>query len=92
MSKMEFSDEFDFENRITDTSEIPEDTAESDNPLRPKTLSEYIGQEKAKENLKVFIEAAKIRGETLDHVLLSALRDSVKQLFRESLRMNSVCQ
>ena len=70
MSKMEFSDEFDFENRITDTSEIPEDTAESDNPLRPKTLSEYIGQEKAKENLKVFIEAAKIRGETLDHVLL----------------------
>ena len=70
MSKMEFSDEFDFENRITDTSEIPEDTAESDNPLRPKTLSEYIGQEKAKENLKVFIEAAKIRGEALDHVLL----------------------
>ena len=70
MSKMEFSDEFDFENRITDTSEIPEDTVESDNPLRPKTLSEYIGQEKAKENLKVFIEAAKIRGETLDHVLL----------------------
>ena len=70
MSKMEFSDEFDFENRITDTSEIPEDTAESDNPLRPKTLSEYIGQEKAKENLKAFIEAAKIRGETLDHVLL----------------------
>lgn len=70
MSKMEFSDEFDFENRITDTSEIPEDTAENDNPLRPKTLSEYIGQEKAKENLKVFIEAAKIRGETLDHVLL----------------------
>ena len=93
MSKMEFSDEFDFENRITDTSEIPEDTAESDNPLRPKTLSEYIGQEKAKENLKVFIEAAKIRGETLDHVLLLAgIRDSVKQLFRESLRMNSVCQ
>ena len=88
MSKMEFSDEFDFENRITDTSEIPEDTAENDNPLRPKTLSEYIGQEKAKENLKVFIEAAKIRGETLDHVLLY----SVKQLFRESLRMNSVCQ
>lgn len=92
MSKMEFSDEFDFENRITDTSEIPEDTAESDNPLRPKTLSEYIGQEKAKENLKVFIEAAKIRGETLDHVLLYGPRDSVKQLFRESLRMNSVCQ
>ena len=70
MSKPEFSDEFDFENRILDTSEIPEDNIEGDNPLRPKTLSEYIGQETAKENLKVFIEAAKIRGESLDHVLL----------------------
>ena len=57
MSKPEFSDEFDFENRILDTSEIPEDNIEGDNPLRPKTLSEYIGQETAKENLKVFIEA-----------------------------------
>ena len=37
--------------------------------LRPQTLSEYIGQEKAKENLKVYIEAAKNRGESLDHVL-----------------------
>lgn len=70
MSKMEFSDEFDFENRIMDTSEIPEDTADNDNPLRPKTLDEYIGQDKAKENLKIFIEAAKQRGESLDHVLL----------------------
>ena len=61
MSNMQFSDEFDFENRILDTSEIPEDTAESDNPLRQKNLDE---------NLRVFIEAAKIRGETLDHVLL----------------------
>lgn len=70
MSKMEFSEEFDFENRIVDVSEIPEDTADGDNPLRPKTLDEYIGQDKAKENLKIFIEAAKIRGESLDHVLL----------------------
>ena len=92
MSKMEFSDEFDFENRITDTSEIPEDTAESDNPLRPKTLSEYIGQEKAKENLKVFIEAAKIRGETLDHVLLYGPPGLGKTTLSGSLRMNSVCQ
>lgn len=38
--------------------------------LRPQTLSQYIGQDKAKENLKVFIEAAKMRSETLDHVLL----------------------
>jgi Holliday junction DNA helicase RuvB len=38
--------------------------------LRPKTLSEYIGQDKVKENLKIFIEAAKLRGESLDHCLL----------------------
>lgn len=38
--------------------------------LRPKRLREYIGQEKAKENLSVFIDAAKMRGEPLDHVLL----------------------
>lgn len=62
--------EMDFEDRIMSAEEIPEDTVSSDNPLRPKTLDEYIGQEKVKENLKVFIEAAKKRGEILDHVLL----------------------
>ena len=41
-----------------------------ENSLRPKTLSEYIGQDKVKENMKVYIEAAKKRGEALDHVLL----------------------
>ena len=41
-----------------------------ENSLRPKTLSEYIGQTKVKENMKVYIEAAKKRGEPLDHVLL----------------------
>lgn len=67
---LEFSEEFDFENRILDTSELPEDAGDGENPLRPRSLEEYIGQEKAKENLKVFIEAAKQRGEHLDHVLL----------------------
>ena len=38
--------------------------------LRPKILEEYIGQDKVKENMKVYIEAAKKRGEPLDHVLL----------------------
>ncbi|WP_288167976.1 AAA family ATPase, partial [Ruminococcus sp. CAG:379] len=38
--------------------------------LRPKTLNEYIGQDKVKENLAVYIEAARRRGEPLDHVLL----------------------
>lgn len=61
--------EMDFENRIVAPEYVPEDT-ETDNPLRPKTLAEYIGQVKAKENLSVYIEAAKGRGEALDHVLL----------------------
>ena len=65
-----FTDDFDFENRIVDTAEIPADTLEGDNPLRPKTFDDYIGQDKVKENLKVYIEAAKFRGEPLDHVLL----------------------
>ena len=43
---------------------------EGEYSLRPKTLKEYIGQEKAKGNLEVFIQAAKMRGEPLDHVLL----------------------
>ena len=41
-----------------------------ENSLRPKTLEEYIGQDKVKENMKVYIEAAKKRGEPLDNVLL----------------------
>lgn len=44
--------------------------ARFENSLRPKTLDEYIGQEKVKENMKIYIEAAKKRGEPLDHVLL----------------------
>ena len=61
--------EFDFENRIVSSEYAPADAAEEVS-LRPKTLDEYIGQEKAKENLKIGIEAAKLRGESLDHVLL----------------------
>ncbi|MBQ7379184.1 MAG: Holliday junction branch migration DNA helicase RuvB [Clostridia bacterium] len=61
--------EFDFENRIVSTDYSPEDS-DIDSSLRPKTLGDYIGQDKAKENLKVYIEAAKMRGESLDHVLL----------------------
>lgn len=59
----------DSENRIITSNEINEDS-EIEYSLRPKALDEYIGQVKAKENLKVFIEAAKGRGEPLDHVLL----------------------
>ena len=61
--------EMDFENRIVspDYNYIQDETELS---LRPKTLSEYIGQDKAKENLKIYITAAKQRNESLDHVLL----------------------
>ena len=63
--------DFDFENRLTSAEEIPEDLdLDNDNPLRPKTLDDYVGQEKVKENLSVFMKAAKIRQEPLDHVLL----------------------
>ncbi len=62
-----FSDET-FDQVITSTSILPEDSNEIS--LRPRFLSEYAGQEKAKENLRIFIEAAKQRGEPLDHVLL----------------------
>ncbi len=61
--------EFDFENRIVSTGYSPEDS-DIDASLRPKTLNDYVGQDKAKENLKVYIEAAKMRSESLDHVLL----------------------
>ena len=47
---------------------LQEDAQESS--LRPKTLAEYIGQEKAKDNLAIFIQAARKREEALDHVLL----------------------
>lgn len=62
-----FSDDS-FEQALTSTSILPEDAGEGS--LRPRYLSEYVGQEKAKDNLKVFIEAAKLRHEPLDHVLL----------------------
>ncbi len=53
---------------LTTSTVLPEDRSEGS--LRPRTLSDYIGQSKAKENLQIFIEAAKLRGEPLDHVLL----------------------
>ncbi len=63
------TNEFDFENRIMNTAYSAADS-DVEYSLRPKTLDEYVGQEKVKENLKVYIEAAKKRGDPLDHVLL----------------------
>lgn len=52
------------------TSSIKEEDFDIENSLRPKSLDEYLGQEKSKEQLKIFIEAARKRNESLDHVLL----------------------
>lgn len=62
-------EDMDFENRIV----APEYSAEDetiDVSLRPKTLDDYVGQEKAKDNLSIYIKAAKLRNEALDHVLI----------------------
>ena len=61
--------EFDFEDRIVQAEYSSEDT-DTEVGLRPQALDEYIGQEKAKEILKVYIDAVKLRGDCLDHVLL----------------------
>ncbi len=63
-----FSDGLEDQSMVTSSSILPEDAGEGG--LRPKTISEYIGQEKAKDNLSVFIDAARMRNEPLDHVLL----------------------
>ena len=67
---LEEINEFDFENRIVSNEYDSVQDSEVENDLRPKNLSEYIGQEKAKANLEVYIQSAKLRGEPLDHVLL----------------------
>ncbi len=63
-----FSDAEQENELITRSVSLPEDAGEGS--LRPRYLNEYIGQERAKENLRIFIQAAKMRGESLDHVLL----------------------
>lgn len=62
-------DEFDIETRIVNADYADED-GDIEIGLRPKVFDDYVGQERAKENLKIYIEAAKQRGEALDHVLL----------------------
>lgn len=64
-----YEQDLDYENRIITSSHTDED-AETEFTLRPKSFDDYIGQSQVKENLKVYIEAAKYRGESLDHVLL----------------------
>ena len=57
--------------RILDSKKIPEEDNEHEHSLRPAHLDEFIGQKKITDNLKVFIESAKLRKKSLDHILLS---------------------
>ncbi len=61
--------DFDYESRIVAPEYTPVDS-DIDTSLRPKMLTEYIGQDKVKENLDIYMKAAKLRGESLDHCLL----------------------
>ena len=69
MDSFEEFEEFGVDNRMMSQESTPADY-DTDVTLRPKTFDDYIGQEKAKSNLAVYIEAAKQRGDMLDHVLL----------------------
>ena len=60
--------EYDFENRMSAPEYTPADE-DIENSLRPKQLTDYIGQEKVKENFSIYIKAAKQRGKEGDHVL-----------------------
>ena len=68
MNEQDF-EALDFETRIV-SSTVSEEDRDAELSLRPKRLKEYIGQKKAKENLSVYMDAAKLRGDTLDHILL----------------------
>ena len=67
---IDFSDNGGFETEAPLVTTSLTQSDEGEVSLRPKSLAEYIGQEKAKGNLSIFIQAAKMRGEPLDHVLL----------------------
>lgn len=62
-------EEVDFETRIVSSAGSAEER-EMEPSLRPRRLRDYVGQKKAKENLSVYMDAAKLRGDTLDHILL----------------------
>lgn len=69
------------------TTEFTKEDEKIETSLRPQRLGEYIGQEKVKGNLRVYIEAAKQREESLDHVLLYGLRGLGRLLLPGLLRM-----
>ena len=83
--------------RIITPVELKED-GNSELSLRPQKINEYIGQDKVKEKLNVFIKAAQSRGEALDHVLLygppglgkTTLANIIAKGWRETLRLHLV--
>ena len=76
-----------YNGRTSPFRESAYEDADLEYSLRPQTLRQYIGQDKAKHNLEVFIEAAKMREETLDHVLLYDHQVLVKRRLRILLPM-----
>lgn len=72
--------------RMIETN-ITEEDIKLEGSLRPQTLDDYIGQSKIKENLKVYITAAKQRGDALDHVLFYGPLDLVRPPLPGSLPM-----
>ena len=78
--------DMEFDTRMVTAKETVEDR-EVEYSLRPQTLAEYIGQDKVKENMAIYIEAAKRRGDPLDHVLLYGPLDWERLRFLQSLRM-----
>lgn len=70
------------------TTDVLEEDVKIEGSLRPQRLDDYIGQEKTKKNLKVYIEAAKQRSDVLDHVLFYGPPGTLeKQRWRASLQM-----
>ena len=69
------------------TTDVTEEDFSLEGNLRPQTLDDYIGQEKTKSTLKVYIEAAKQRHDALDHVCFMVLQGLVRLLFRGLLPM-----
>ena len=77
------------EKRVIST-QLQEEDYKIESSLRPQRLEDYIGQEKIKSNMKVYIEAAKARQESLDHVLFMDHRDLERQRLQGSLQMRWV--
>ena len=84
MNQHDRTGDMEFEGRMVTPQQVEEDH-EIEVTLRPQTLVEYIGQDKVKENLAIYIEAAKRRSDPLDHVLLYGPPGLGKPRFLRSL-------